>query len=123
MTKKYIYIKWDGVGNMIDELSSMVAYSNIKFDGVYGVPRGGLPVAVKMSHVLGLPLLVHPTDETLVVDDISDTGTTLQNVKNKKIACIYNSKWTKVKPDFFIETKGKKSEWIIFPWEGEDELE
>lgn len=123
MKPNYVFLEWEEIGIMIDELALMVKNSKIKFDGVYGVPRGGLSIAVKMSHVLGLPMLAHPTKNTLVVDDISDTGVTLQNIKNKKIACLYSADWTVTKPDFFIEPKTKRESWIIFPWEGEDELD
>ena len=50
-------------------------YPNI--DSVMGLPRGGLIPAVMISHELGIPLVINPTKNTLVVDDINDTGHTL----------------------------------------------
>ena len=47
---------------------------NKKFEGVYGFPRGGLCLAVALSHSLGLPLLDKPKNNSLIVDDIYDTG-------------------------------------------------
>lgn len=112
-----IYIDWETVGIMIDELVNKVNSSDMEFDGVYGIPRGGLPLAVALSHNLNLPLLVHPTKNSLVCDDISDTGVTLSNIKHKMIVCLYTSKWTKVIPYHFVRVKEDKNSWIVFPWE------
>ena len=57
---------------------------NKKFDGVYGFPRGGLCLAVALSHSLELPLLDEPKNNSLIVDDIYDTGYTLEKIKYLK---------------------------------------
>ena len=57
---------------------------NKKFEGVYGFPRGGLCIAVALSHSLGIPLLKEPKDNSLIVDDIYDTGYTLEKIKHLK---------------------------------------
>jgi len=111
-----IFYTWEQIDTGVEELVSQIKKSKLKFDGLYGIPRGGLPLAVMLSYQLNLPLLVYPTVNTLVVDDISDTGKTLMSMKNKKIACLFNSKWTKVKPDFYAYTKTNKQSWIMFPW-------
>ncbi|MEI6731641.1 MAG: phosphoribosyltransferase [archaeon] len=115
------YLSWNQFSDCVAKLIVLIKKDNLKYDGVYGIPRGGLPLAVTMSHALGLPLLAHPTENTLVVDDISDTGNALNGIKRKKIACIYTTPWTITKPDYFILTKESKDHWIIFPWEGENE--
>ena len=51
---------------------------NKSFVGVYGFPRGGLCLAVALSHSLCLPLLDEPKNNSLIVDDIYDTGYTLE---------------------------------------------
>jgi hypoxanthine phosphoribosyltransferase len=115
-----VKIDWLATGQAIDYLLKCVKTSKVKFDGVYGVPRGGLPLAIAMSHHLKIPLLVYPTENCLVCDDISDTGKTLQNMKHKKIACLYTSLWTKTKPDYAWGVKTIKRSWLIFPWEDQD---
>ena len=63
---------------------------------VYGLPRGGLPIAVSLSHKLDLPLLMNYYDrkivtdkKILVVDDIADTGHTLKDFENKhNVICL-----------------------------------
>ena len=57
---------------------------NKKFEGVYGFPRGGLCLAVALSHSLGLPLLEKPKNNSLIVDDIYDTRYTLEKINTYK---------------------------------------
>ena len=40
---------------------------NKKFEGVYGFPRGGLCLAVALSHSLQLPLLEEPKNNSLIL--------------------------------------------------------
>ena len=57
------------------------------------------------------------TAETLVVDDISDSGKTLKRLlgrKKAKVATLYFEKLSKFKPDFYCRIK---KEWVVFPWE------
>ena len=90
---------------------------NKKFEGVYGFPRGGLCLAVALSHSLALPLLDEPKNNSLIVDDIYDTGYTLEKIKDLKGAEVHV--WiSKIKPTWwnaYMYTKEK--DWIIFPWE------
>ena len=53
-----------------------------EFSGVYGIPRGGLCLAVALSHSLGLPITNEPKNNYLIVDDIYDTGSTLQKIRH-----------------------------------------
>jgi len=91
-----------------------------KIKNIFGVPRGGLPSAVSLSHQLGLPMVWDKnkiTAETLVVDDISDSGKTLKRLlgrKKAKVATLYFEKLSKFKPDFYCRIK---KEWVVFPWE------
>ena len=88
-----------------------------KFEGVYGLPRGGLCLAVALSHSLGLPLLNEPRNNSLIIDDIYDTGYTLEKIKDLKGSETHV--WvTKTEPKWWNAYKyieGK--EWIVFPWE------
>ncbi len=116
-----IKITWEKVEELMEKLAEQIKKSELTFDGIYGIPRGGLPIAVSMSHKLKLPVLLYPTMNSLIVDDISDKGFTLERIKNKKIATLYSTDWTKTKPDWFVEKKEKEEDWIIFPWESEEE--
>ena len=94
---------------------------NKNFDGVYGFPRGGLCLAVALSHSLGLPILDGPKNNTLIVDDIYDTGNTLEKIKHIKGSETHV--WvSRKKPTWWNSYKYiKDNEWIIFPWENINE--
>lgn len=87
------------------------------YNGVFGFPRGGLCLAVALSHRLGLPLLDEPEEDSLIVDDIYETGRTITKVRDlagcEVVVWISKSKPTWFKAVEVIDTP----EWIIFPWE------
>lgn len=114
---KYVYCDWKKVDNIVKELVRQIRGAGKNYDGVYGVPRGGLLLAVMLSHRLDLPMLLFPTKDSLVCDDISDTGVTLENLKCKSIACMYKTQWSSVLPEFYVESKTDVSSWIVYPWE------
>lgn len=109
-----ISVKWLDVDEYIDELSFKLP-KNVT--GVYGVPRGGLVLAVMLSYKCNIPLLQAPCEGCVVIDDIADTGTTLEHYKEKGyyIATMFYHKQSKVVPDYWKHEK--QEEWIIFPWE------
>jgi len=111
---KKLFISWDIYEEMVSKLAEMI---DGDFDGIYAPPRGGLVMAVNLSHKLKLPILMYPTENSLVVDDISDTGKTLHYIKRKAIACLFSTDWTITKPDWFVDKKLNKDEWIVYPWE------
>ena len=53
---------------------------------VYGIPRGGLPIAIHLSHAMGWEFTNNPFhdhyENTIIVDDIADTGVTLKKCGN-----------------------------------------
>lgn len=93
-----------------------------QFKNVYGIPRGGLVVAVKISHLLGIPVVLSVREigiATLVVDDIVDEGDTLSRFLDSlhfgvMTASLYIGPNPKIKPDLFL---CKKTGWVVFPWE------
>src|SRR5258708_1166527 len=97
-----------------------------KFANVYGIPRGGLILAVRLSHLLNIPLARMPDEvnkDTLVVDDICDTGATMIKLKdhtllyNMKTATLHYCKTRVYEPTYNCRLK---KDWIIYPWESED---
>ena len=127
------YISYKQYEEMVDKISVWVKHISGEIDNIgaiYGLPRGGLPIAVELSHRLDLPLLMNYYDrkvvtdkKILVVDDIADTGNTLKDFGNKhNIICtlLYHQQ-SIVKPDYYVEEKGDK--WIVYPWEEKDSKE
>lgn len=99
-----------------DAIKDMVAaLKGIGIRNIYGIPRGGLVVAVALSHQLNLPLSDSVGLNTLVVDDISDTGKTLAPYKEHLTATIHYRRGSEVQPDIWVRLKTDK--WILYPWE------
>ena len=127
MTDK-TFITWSEYELFIDRITDWVKYKcDEEIGAIYGLPRGGLPIAVSLSHRLGLPILMNYYDrkvvtrkKILVVDDIADTGHTLKDFDSPhNITCtIHYHQDSLVKPDYFCSEK--TDEWIVYPWERDD---
>lgn len=87
-----------------------------KFSSLFGFPRGGLIPAVMLSHRLGIPLSTTINSDTLLVDDIADTGGTLKKFSQKKAVLIWRDT-SVVVPEFYGCEIGSETGWIVFPWE------
>ena len=129
---KKIIIDWDQIDKLISRLSYRIKVSDDKFENIYGLQRGGLIPAVMLSHKLEMPMTkgdIGPN--TLIVDDICDSGETLDKLVNKyqtlysypfnlKTAVLHYKPHTSCfKPTLYAE-KWENSNWIEYPWERED---
>jgi xanthine phosphoribosyltransferase len=148
------------VNGFIHYIIRKMSMDNYKPDYVVGINRGGLVPALKISHYLNVPmhtLNVSLRDNIdtesncwmaedafngkniLIVDDINDTGATLNWIKNDwQTSCMpLDNKWDTVwhnnvkfavavdnqSSDFEIDFEGttinkmEEDVWVIFPWE------
>ena len=120
------YMSWMGFEFAISELVKDYGMNDYECVGVYGPPRGGLPIAVTLSHRLNIPLIKDENEynmlkssnaNILLVDDIADTGMTLNPLIGPNIVSytIYYHKQSIVTPNAWVFEK--KDEWVVFPWE------
>lgn len=116
------YIKWKDIEEYLKAVKER--YSSEKITGVYGIPRGGLIFAVILSHMMNIPLLLAPTENCIIIDDICDSGESLVHYyknssgnKNNKyhITTMYYKENNLVVPEFYL--KEKENKWIVYPWE------
>ncbi len=89
----------------------------LEFSGIYGVPRGGLCLAVALSHKLKIKLVSDPIKNSLIVDDVYETGITLKTFKDIEGAMFFVL-FSKVNPTWWNSVHiSEKNDWIVFPWE------
>ena len=143
-----MHVSWEDVDRLVEEISARIR-SSYRPDVIVAIIRGGLVPARLLSDHLGVddiltleiklyegigvrgrrPYLRQPlTGEikgkrVLLVDDISDTGLTLQLAQEiisfylpdeVKTAALYIKPWTSFVTDYYGEVTDK---WIVFPWE------
>jgi len=156
MSKTTEQLSWYDIHRGIEHLQQSLEDANFKPDVIITVGRGGLipgalltyKVDVKIVHNFSVQTyndadvktgfiisiqepghslsLQHKNSKVLIVDDISDTGHTLEYIKNElktnygltniKFATLFTKKSTTFVPDFFVKQYPDES-WIVFPWE------
>ncbi len=115
------HFSWSEFDKSVEHIYNKCKY--IEFSGIYGVPRGGLCLAVALSHKLKINLISKPIKNSLIVDDVYETGITLNTFKNIEGAMFFVL-FSKIKPIWWNTVHiSKKSEWIVFPWENVDNLQ
>ena len=109
------YFTWDEFNKSVEHIADECKFK--EFSGIYGVPRGGLCLAVALSHKLKIKLISEPIKNSLIVDDIYETGITLNTYKDIEGAMFFVL-FSKSKPTWWNTVFiSEKSEWIVFPWE------
>lgn len=101
-------------------LIDMIPFS--KYQNIFGIPKGGVPLAMRLSQLAGIPLVDEVKGPlTLVVDDICDSGKTRLRYRDNDFACIHWAGHTDVIPQWYVrETEGQ---WIHYWWEGDQKQE
>ena len=109
------YFTWDEFDKSVEHIANKCKF--LEFSGIYGVPRGGLCLAVALSHKLKINLISEPIKNSLIVDDIYETGITLKAFKHIEGAMFFVL-FSKVSPTWWNSVQiSEKNEWIVFPWE------
>ncbi|NPA05582.1 MAG: phosphoribosyltransferase [Crenarchaeota archaeon] len=146
---KFLRVSWEDVEEACLKISEAIIESGLRIDVIVGVLRGGWIPARLLSDYLGVdvmgalevkfyrgigetgerptitqPLILDIRDKNiLVVDDVADTGKTLNvavsflslyGPRRIATATLYLKPWSIVRPDFYAY---KTDAWIIFPWD------
>lgn len=144
---------WDEMRGACEKIGEKIINSNYNPDIIIAIARGGLTPGMNLSDILGIKDMVsiqiehwgktaekgakaelkYPVEidlsekKVLLVDDISDTGESLEiaykfieklNPKEIKTAAIHYVNTSKFKPDFYSELVDRTHEftWIVYPW-------
>jgi hypoxanthine phosphoribosyltransferase len=113
-----VYISWEDINILVEDLCNTISTSGAQIKTITGIERGGLIPAVMISHKLNIPYVSKINKDTLVVDDICDTGETLKNMVAGYTATLHYKKTAVFTPDFYAKEVG--DEWIVYPWERKD---
>ena len=114
------HITWFGIDQLIDKLADKVRHELPNIDSIYGIPRGGLIPAVLLAHKLDLPWSNVMLPNTLVVDDICDSGKTIRDSVGVHTATLYTKLSAVAQPTITAEVLVDESQWIVFPWESKN---
>ena len=131
MAVKKNFISWNEFNDNVEKLVSKIK----DVDYIVGIPRGGLILAVTLSHKLDLKhmtvdhlekledlnFLNYDRKKILIVDDISDSGQTLKYYKKAgyTTATLDVRSTTITKPDYYVNWIDN-ADWIVYPWEKKD---
>ena len=144
MTDK-IFLKWDDIHQDVKDLCKKIQESGT-YNKIVAISRGGLIPAGIISYELGIrnmsviniatyigsehikldevdhPEFVGKIDEqTLIVDDLSDSGQTFRVMRRQfsqgKYVTVYAK--PKGKPEVDIFSKEIPDKWVVFPWDND----
>ncbi len=146
---EFLILDWNTFAKLSLELAKKIADDGRSFDVVLAILRGGYIVAKLVADALGIdaiatveikfykgigetrerPIVVQPITmdirdrRVLVVDDVADSGRTLQvatdlamlrGAREVATATLFYKPWSIIIPDYYA---AKTDKWIVFPWE------
>ena len=115
MVNMKTYFTWREFDKSVEYIAKRCKF--LKLSGIYGIPRGGLCLAVALSHKLNIKLVSEPINNSLIVDDVYETGLTLNSLRNIDGATFFVL-FSKKDPIWWNTVKiAKDDQWIVFPWE------
>ncbi|MEM0349664.1 MAG: phosphoribosyltransferase [Candidatus Caldarchaeum sp.] len=146
---RLLILSWRDVERGTDALAEKILDNGYRVDTLIGVLRGGMIVADFLSDILDVrevyvigcrsymgtvstelkiyhDLVLERLDgrNVLLVDDVADTGSTLdaavdkiikpRNPNTVRTATLLKKPWSRFTPHYFVE---ETDAWIVFPWE------
>ena len=90
------------------------------FDGIYAIPRGGYILGLFLAHELKLDILKEPTKDSLIVDDICDTGNTMLEYPDyMKVVLVAKVTGAINIKNLIYDIAYGDNQWVKFFWEKE----
>jgi len=114
--KVFVLYSWEDFENDLRQIKVFLEGRSRLYTGIYAIPRGGLVLGVRLSHELDLPLIYGGvTSDTLVVDEIADTGDALHPyLKKCDTIVLHRNIRCPIKPTFWAQDSDG---YVIYPWE------
>ncbi|MGC8975856.1 MAG: phosphoribosyltransferase [Thermoprotei archaeon] len=146
---KFLILTWKKIYEASLKLALEIVREGLEVDLIVGILRGGYIVARILSDLLGTdnigvvevkfykgieeraerPIITQPLTadvrgkNVLIVDDVVDSGRTLEIVteqvrlrgaRSVRTAVLFYKPRSIIKPDFFAQ---ETNDWVVFPWE------
>ena len=130
---KALKYSWNDIDIMIDNLVEKIKPHMEETTIFAAIPKGGiipatllakrLNAGVKITHNYGSDII---EEDVIFVDDIADTGETLQLLMDGRCASITSAVLVqKASSKYFSTFQGvylDDTRWVQFPWESDDEI-
>jgi len=159
-TDQHLWVSWDDYHRKIEQLAVLVYESGWEFDQILCLARGGVRPGDILSRIFNVPLAILSTSSyrddagtvqgyldiashitltkgslgprVLVVDDLLDSGVTVEKVvvhvkaqfpavSEIRVAAIWQKACSRVSPDFVVDYL-EKNPWIHQPFEVYDTI-
>jgi hypoxanthine phosphoribosyltransferase len=117
---RLLEITWPEFDRAVLTMAELVQRARPKSYALFGVPRGGLPLAVALSHRVGLPVTRILRRGIMVVDDIVDSGATVERLRAQRPGCHVVTWFIRegMKLDGVASVAvAPAGAWLVFPWE------
>jgi len=146
---KFLHLTWSDVQRLCEVVAGKMRGDGYRPDVVVGVSRGGFdPARILCDQLMvkrlasfqieyynaineksKVPKVIYPLNadvrgmRVLVVDDVSDSGHSLETAKRHvsergasevRVATLHYKPWSSFEPDYYAE--GTES-WVVYPWE------
>lgn len=125
MTKK-IHLTNTAVAAMAGHLAdTILSVNGDEPCAVYGIPRGGVPVAYLLAQRSGITAVNTPEEADFLVDDIIDSGVTADlwrtRYPEKAFFALINKNSVESICNGEESKKYLSAGWLVFPWEGNED--
>lgn len=116
-------VTWDEFLRLSKKLAKSIDWS--KYESIYPIIRGGVCVASELSAISNVPIAWELSSgkiqSTLIVDDICDSGATLEPFIREGYDCaVLHYAGHSNPPMYYAE---KSDAWIVYPLEESDDIE
>jgi len=122
------YVSWSEIDLLIEQLSNLILKSKKKFSSITTLSRGGLVPSRLLADHLGIETIF--VDEkiisidSLVVDDIFDSGKTFDRVILKSedpskllFVTLFARRGKKLPPQLIYGKETNNDGYVVFPWD------
>jgi hypoxanthine phosphoribosyltransferase len=122
---KKVFLTWVEIEELVNILANYIKTSAVPPLYITGLPRGGMIPAVMLSHKLNIPFVSIENIkslsrlEVLIVDDIADSGKTLEKYSQYQTAVLHY-KFQSIHIPTYYAKEVDNDIWINYPFELDD---